>query len=160
AIFNNTADNNTEEPILDVPRPGREAEFAALSERIDRAKTLLAEASRRRAAPAWSTETGPVAAPAAYRHFRAAGWSARSGELKRVQAKRDRVAAPTLVMKEAGARPPYVATRGDYQNRGAAVNPAAPAALHPAPPGTKRARLGLAKWIVDPANPLTARGAV
>jgi hypothetical protein len=160
AIFNNTADNNTEEPILDVPRPGREAEFAALSERIDRAKALLAEASRRRAAPSWLTEAGPIAAPAAYRRFRAAEWSARNDELKRLQVERDRVATTTLVMREAAVRPAYVAIRGDYQNRGEAVNPGVPAALHPASPGTKLDRLALARWLVDSANPLTARVAV
>jgi hypothetical protein len=50
--------------------------------------------------------------------------------------------------------------RGDYRNRGEKVNPGVPATLPPLPQGAPRNRLTLAKWLVDPAHPLTARVAV
>lgn len=47
--------------------------------------------------------------------------------------------------------------RGEYDRPGEEVTAAPPAALHPLPPGVPLNRLGLAQWVVDPANPLTAR---
>jgi hypothetical protein len=85
---------------------------------------------------------------------------ARQKEVAAVQAELDKVVTTTLVMKEGPQRPTHVAVRGEFQNRGEAVGPGVPAALHPAAAGTKLDRLGLARWIVDPANPLTARVAV
>jgi hypothetical protein len=62
--------------------------------------------------------------------------------------------ASTMVMEEA-ARPreTRVLLRGDYDRPGPLVTPGTPAAL----PGTASDRLGLARWLVDPSNPLTAR---
>ena len=47
--------------------------------------------------------------------------------------------------------------RGDWKRPGDAVSPGVPAALHPFPNDAPPNRLGLAKWIVDRNNPLTAR---
>ncbi len=47
--------------------------------------------------------------------------------------------------------------RGEYDKPKEKVEAATPAALHPMPEGAPRNRLGLAKWLIDPANPLTAR---
>ena len=47
--------------------------------------------------------------------------------------------------------------RGDWKRPGEAVTPATPAVLNPFPAGAPRNRLGLAQWIVDKNNPLTAR---
>lgn len=47
--------------------------------------------------------------------------------------------------------------RGQYDNIGEEVAAAPPAALHPFASDAPRNRLGLAQWVVDPANPLTAR---
>ena len=47
--------------------------------------------------------------------------------------------------------------RGQYDNVGEKVAAATPAALHPLSADAPRNRLGLARWVVDPANPLTAR---
>jgi mono/diheme cytochrome c family protein len=54
-------------------------------------------------------------------------------------------------------RETHIFTRGDWKRPGAAVTPATPAMLHPFPQGAPRNRLGLAEWIVDKDNPLTAR---
>jgi len=50
-----------------------------------------------------------------------------------------------------------VLARGVYTARIERVRPAIPHFLPPLPPGAPRNRLGLADWIVSPANPLTAR---
>jgi len=47
--------------------------------------------------------------------------------------------------------------RGDWKRPGDVVTPGTPAALHPFPKDAPPNRLGLAKWIVDKNNPLTAR---
>ena len=57
-------------------------------------------------------------------------------------------------------REAFVLLRGQYDKHGQKVTAGTPAVLPPMPTGTARNRLGLAKWIVDPANPLTARVAV
>jgi len=63
-----------------------------------------------------------------------------------------------MVMREmATPKTAYVLTRGDYDKRGEAVGPDTPAVLPPFPAGEPRNRLGLARWLTDPANPLLAR---
>jgi Protein of unknown function (DUF1553)/Protein of unknown function (DUF1549)/Planctomycete cytochrome C len=54
-------------------------------------------------------------------------------------------------------RPTFIAKRGDFQAHGEQVVPATPAALHHFNDDWPRNRLGLARWLVDPANPLVAR---
>jgi len=50
--------------------------------------------------------------------------------------------------------------KGNYLAPGDVVEPAVPAAFHPLPQGAPVNRLGLARWLVDADNPLTARVAV
>src|SRR5207253_1379444 len=50
--------------------------------------------------------------------------------------------------------------KGNFRDPVDKVEPGLPAAFHPLPPGANADRLGLARWLVDPANPLTARVAV
>ena len=50
--------------------------------------------------------------------------------------------------------------RGEYDQRGEKVGRAVPAFLPPLPPGEPVNRLGLARWLVAPNHPLTARVAV
>jgi hypothetical protein len=47
--------------------------------------------------------------------------------------------------------------RGQYDKVGDKVEAAPPEAMSPLPEGAPRNRLGLAKWLVDPVNPLTSR---
>jgi hypothetical protein len=68
--------------------------------------------------------------------------------------------APALV-ERAEPRETYVHLRGDFLSRGEAVTPHTPAFLPPLRPrGERPDRLDLARWITDPAAPLTARVAV
>jgi len=64
----------------------------------------------------------------------------------------------TMVMRELPEpRDTFVLTRGLYDQPGEWVVAATPAFLPPLPVGQPANRLGLARWIVDPAHPLTAR---
>ncbi|WP_442505586.1 DUF1553 domain-containing protein [Novipirellula sp. SH528] len=47
--------------------------------------------------------------------------------------------------------------RGEYDNVGESVAAAPPAVLHAMPSEAPANRLGLAQWVLDPANPLTSR---
>jgi hypothetical protein len=67
----------------------------------------------------------------------------------------------TMIMSEMEKpRDTFVLLRGDYRNRGEQVHPNVPAVLPPLPKDAPRNRLTLAKWLVQPGNPLTARVAV
>jgi hypothetical protein len=66
-----------------------------------------------------------------------------------------------MVMKEVPQhRPTFVLKRGAYDAPGEPVQPGTPEKIFPFPRSLPQNRLGLAKWMVDPANPLTARVAV
>lgn len=72
----------------------------------------------------------------------------------------DAATARTMVMKELQTpRETFVLTRGEYNkpDRSRPVTRAIPRALGSLPPDAPRNRLGLARWIVSPDNPLTAR---
>ena len=64
----------------------------------------------------------------------------------------------TLVMKERDQpRETHVLARGNFLNPGDKVMPAVPAILPTLPGGEPANRLTLARWLVSPENPLTAR---
>ena len=66
-----------------------------------------------------------------------------------------------MVMAEMSPpRQTYLLKRGQYDQRGDKVDPGVPAVLPKMPKDAPANRLGLARWLVDPANPLTARVAV
>ena len=71
-------------------------------------------------------------------------------------------AIPTVMIMAEMKKPrdTFILGRGQYDNHLEKVAPGVPAFLPPMPPGLPMNRLGLAKWLVDPANPLTARVAV
>jgi len=91
-----------------------------------------------------------------------------SAEFKQLFDKRDRwkeedaaidKAIPvTMVAKEMEKpRETFILMRGEYDKKGDKVEPGVPAILPPLPAGAPTNRLGLAKWLVDPSHPLTAR---
>jgi len=91
-------------------------------------------------------------------------WRDLHAGLKQLYREVDRIkkAIPTvMVMSElTEPRGTFVLGRGDYRNPGEQVTPGVPAVLPPLPTGAPANRLGLARWLVDPAHPLTARVAV
>jgi hypothetical protein len=120
-------------------------------------KPLLASASK------WSQlkpEQQQLAAD-----FRAANVDKRGqGELRElaeIQKRRDYIysrSTTTLVMEERSTKPrAWVLQRGEYDQRLEEVGAAVPAVLPPLPAGSSANRLALARWLVDPAHPLTSR---
>ncbi len=88
-------------------------------------------------------------------------WREAKGELTKTTAEKARVEGMlpvSLVMKEMPKpKPAYLLNRGQYDDRGEVVTRSTPAALPPFPEGESLDRLGLARWLVDPAHPLTSR---
>jgi mono/diheme cytochrome c family protein len=102
-----------------------------------------------------------------YASFRAddAEFKSRNSKLAQLEKKEARPVT-TLVMSELKEpRETFVFIKGDFTRPGAPVTPAVPAILNPLHISNHKSentnstatRLDLARWIVDPANPLTAR---
>ena len=87
---------------------------------------------------------------------------ARRDELKKLEASRP--AAPTVPvmveLPEGQKRNTKLLQKGNFLTPGEAVEPGVPGVLPKFPEGVKADRLGVARWILDPENPLTARVAV
>jgi hypothetical protein len=88
-------------------------------------------------------------------------WRAQLATLTAARATRTRLAEDAreiMVMRELPQpKTAYILKRGDYDQRGEAVQPGTPAALPPFPADAPRNRLGLAQWLTDPRHPLLAR---
>jgi hypothetical protein len=62
------------------------------------------------------------------------------------------------VIREAYHPPPSrILIKGDFRSQGVEVEPGTPSVLPPLPAATPRNRLTLARWLMAPENPLTAR---
>jgi len=83
-------------------------------------------------------------------------------ELREIRARINGIKPPTtLVMVENETpRKTHVFNRGNHRDLGAPVSPGTPPVLHRWAPELPRDRLGLARWLVSPENPLVARVAV
>jgi hypothetical protein len=86
-------------------------------------------------------------------------------ELKSLREDQDKLTKEiptTMVMSELTDKPrdTFILARGDYRNQTEKVTPGVPSVLPPLPKDVPVNRLALAKWMVDPANPLSARVAV
>ncbi len=131
---------NASRDVVRLPPDVRAALAIAPAERSDEEQKRIAAEFRKT-----DSERMPVAA--------------RVAELKQLHEQLKASVTTTLVMRErAEPRETYVHFRGDFLRPGERVEPAVPAALPPLEPaGTAPNRLDLARWLVDPRNPLTAR---
>lgn len=110
------------------------------------AKSALSVADRRAIASTY-LELGPSDAPAAEYRKRLAEYNALDAQIPM-----------TYIARELPKpRPAYVLRRGEYNLRGEQVDRGVPAILGPWPKGAPQNRLGLARWLVSPQNPLTSR---
>ncbi|HXG09872.1 MAG TPA: DUF1553 domain-containing protein [Gemmataceae bacterium] len=82
-------------------------------------------------------------------------------ELRRQKEQLEESVPTTMVMEEMPTpRQTFVLIRGEYDKPGEPVTPGVPASLGSLPPEFPNNRLGFARWLVHPSNPLTARVAV
>ena len=131
-----------------------DAEVAALAG-AHPATALLAIAPEKRT-PAQQEELAKLWSQENDREYRSANEQA-----QKLTAERDQLDAsiPTVMVMAEMPKPRVarVLVRGLYDKYGDVVQAGIPAALPPLPSGVPNNRLGLARWIVSPTNPLTAR---
>ena len=89
-----------------------------------------------------------------------AAWAALNRLRRAREAALSRVSTVMVMAEMDEARETFILERGDYDKPGEPVQPGVLSALPPLPGAATNDRLGLAHWLVDPANPLTARVAV
>jgi hypothetical protein len=139
AFFNNTEDHGKDNaPQLELPTPEQAVRLQALRDATAHAQAF--------------------ADPAAVVLGNAGRQAVRNlvADLKKQEARVG--VATTLVLKELPQpRPTHVLKRGNHKNLGDPVTPGTPASLHPFPAGQPANRLGLARWLVSPDNPLVGR---
>jgi len=185
AFFNNTADSGSSPaPELEIPTPAIDADRAEIARIESTLNTPTPELARGQAAfeqlslstlPTWFVSTISVVrenATAQQKDLRAKEYRSIAPELKPL---RDRLAAlqkkvdnereTTLVLQELPTpRKTHVFVGGSFLNPGDEVAPGVPAVLGSIEARTAKPqpsvypnRLVLARWLVGPDNPLTAR---
>jgi hypothetical protein len=132
-------ENAATPPKLGLPTDDQQSQLKKLEEQIDSVEVDLAQ-----------TATEP---------------NAERNELEQhrseLQKKRDQLSAQVLhvmIMQEAEQpRETFVLDRGQYDRPTEKLEPLVPKDLPPLPSGLRANRLALARWLVSPAHPLTAR---
>jgi len=83
-------------------------------------------------------------------------------EIASLEKARPRIATVPVMMELVGEkrRVTHLLEKGNFLSPGKVVTPGVLGSLHPLPSGASTDRLGLARWLVSPENPLTARVAV
>ncbi len=130
-------------PVVRLPRSANAERTTALAAAVTAAENELATLK---------SATPPTAAAtlAAAQSALAAAKKARDAYAREV--------TEVMVLKDrAKPRETYVLERGQYGHRGERVEVGTPGFLPPLPADAPANRLALARWLVDTANPLTAR---
>ena len=109
--------------------------------------------------PATGRTAQQVATVHAYRLKHDSVLSRLKAEQSKVTAELNALQGPsTLIMQELPEpRPAFVLNRGNFLEPGERVTPQPPAILRPRPSEPQTNRLDLARWLIDPENPLVAR---
>ena len=84
-------------------------------------------------------------------------WAALNRLKRSKEALMERVSSVMVMAEMEPPRETFVLERGAYDQPGARVSPGVLSALPPLPESAPNNRLGLARWLVDPQNPLMAR---
>jgi hypothetical protein len=150
-------------PLITLPRPEDlarlkqlDAAIAAADAAVRAQEKVLAE--QRRQAPKQSTAVAPARNPPELQKAKQA-----AAKLRKEKADYQQRIPSVMVMADLPKlRDTFVLKRGRYDmpDKSQKVEPGVPACLSRLPAGAPHNRLGLARWLVDLANPLTARVAV
>lgn len=93
-----------------------------------------------------------------------ADWQQKQKELQQTRQECNKETEPIeeiMIMEEMKEkRKAHILLRGSYDAPGVEVPPDVPNSILPYPANLRKDRLGLAQWLMDPKNPLTARVAV
>ena len=185
AFFNQTADNDQpdERPTLEVPWPEAQRRIEQHKQKVAQVEKQLAQARRhldqlRVQARQAAKVLLPLVAPggkasqpddaAARKRFQAVAAQLKKArqQVESLQKQLDSLKrnAPRLprvpVMVELPPqkrRKTFVLDKGNFLVPKEEVQPGVPQAFHPWPQGAPKNRLGVALWLVDRRNPLTAR---
>jgi hypothetical protein len=188
AILNQTEDSDKPDnrPVLATPTPEQEKQQAKLQAEIAKLEKKAAATDLSEAQESWEETVNLEKLPPPIRKLLAIDaedrTEAQQAELAKyyrsiapeLKGTRDRLAAlqkqvaaikpvTTPVMRELPEkqrRKTHIHIRGNFLNPGKEVTPGVPAIFPPLPKDRLADRLALARWLVDPANPLTARVAV
>jgi mono/diheme cytochrome c family protein len=160
------------EPLLALPSAEQTARLAALREKIAKGEKEFAELKQRSEAAV--AEAAKAAADVRELSAQETAALQKLGIEKvaaqirapaealaklREELKAEEKAVPTVMVMEQMAQPreTHILVRGQYDQPGDLVQPGTPASLPPLPPDAPPNRLGLARWLVDPQQPLLAR---
>lgn len=130
-------------PVLRLPNPADAERTTQLAAAVTAAENELA--------------TLKSATPPAAKEALDAAHSALAAARKARDAFAEGVPEVMVLKERAKPRETYVLERGEYGRRGARVEAGTPGFLPPLPADAPGNRLTLARWLTDPANPLTAR---
>lgn len=92
-----------------------------------------------------------------YYHNQDSGYQKLNKKIEALEKKETRFITTMVMRERTEPRETHVHIKGDFTRKGERVTPGVLAVLHPMDNVEKPTRLDLAKWIVDPQNPLTAR---
>jgi len=186
AILNQSEDANggNDAPTVNAAIVGRDAEYRELQAKLDGLKKKLDELTKQIDAKRaeWEKSVKPdtqakeiaaILAKAADKrdakekerltsHFRSLSpeWKALDAEVRELTGRVQKISTTVPILKEGKGRVTNIHIRGNFQNKGDEVRPGLPSAFPQPPKGEPMNRLTLARWLVSPENPLTARVAV
>ena len=166
AFFHNVSENGVGDygkpapksspPFVSLPTPEVAAQIATLKTDIETAKQEQASAEKDLAEAVKDQPQSTKDQPSPAKDKDSAA-KERLAKLTKSLADTENAVPVTLVMDDAKPRDTFILMRGVYDRLGEKVTAATPAALPPMGDTLPRNRLGLARWLVDPANPLPAR---
>jgi hypothetical protein len=146
AFFNNVPENGLDGskgnamPFIKVPSPQQQKKLDRFAAQIKELERHLAGAQPKLSAD--QLQQG----------------KAKLADLRQAYAALEKQVPTTMVMQEMPKpRDTYLLVRGQYDKHGAKVTAGVPASLPPLPKDAPANRLGLAEWLVNPSQPLTAR---
>lgn len=167
AIFNQTADadRGDEAPLLTRLTPEQEARKAKLEGEAstwEKRQGALAIAAKARVVASLAGILGPLTSlPRTFLNVTAPEVKAAAERLAAVRKESASVKGiSTPIMRELNEkerRKTKIHIRGNFLDEGKEVTPGLPALFPPLPPGQPLNRLGVARWLMDRSNPLTAR---